>query len=348
MLGQVPLCESWRREASGLGHGWSIYDAGGLRHGSQFLRAFSRQWSIAVAASWNIVSSWRNRSVARSSDMRLFITSTASEATTGLRTCNSTSGHHRNRKAFAAATAARGSVKLREFLAGVCHWRSQSRSGSSTTTSVTIPTHAVGDMIVIMADQTVAPTAPAAGGTVPTWTTPTDKPALTTQWLAAGYAIADRDRPHVGHLDVGGADPRADPAPDIGQHARDRQQPGAGRGEQHADDDLPGVHADRREGFESRHPLRGERCGGHRGPYRRRICREQRMGTEQRATAPTSAVFTKVVTASEGTFTATPAGSNAAYRCGTLNGRTRRRTTGPPGTRRQPSPMLRPRASRAG
>jgi hypothetical protein len=40
--------------------------------------------------------------------------------------------------------------------------------------------------------------------------------------------------------------------------------------------------------------------------------------TEQPATTPTSAVFTKAITANEGAFTATPAGSNSPYRAGSV------------------------------
>lgn len=43
--------------------------------------------------------------------------------------------------------------------------------GSAAATSVTIPAHQAGDMIVVMARGTVAPTVPTAGGTVPTWVT---------------------------------------------------------------------------------------------------------------------------------------------------------------------------------
>jgi len=43
---------------------------------------------------------------------------------------------------------------------------------NSATTSVTLPTHAVGNIIVMMASSTSnLPTAPSASGTVPTWTT---------------------------------------------------------------------------------------------------------------------------------------------------------------------------------
>lgn len=46
---------------------------------------------------------------------------------------------------------------------------------SSTGQTVTIPTHSAGDLIIIyalnVANSTAIPTAPSAGGTVPTWTT---------------------------------------------------------------------------------------------------------------------------------------------------------------------------------
>jgi hypothetical protein len=42
---------------------------------------------------------------------------------------------------------------------------------SAAATSVAIPTHQVGDLIVVSARGTVAPSVPAAGGTVPAWTT---------------------------------------------------------------------------------------------------------------------------------------------------------------------------------
>ena len=62
-------------------------------------------------------------------------------------------------------------------------------SGSSATTTVTIPAHGIGDMIVIMATGTVAPTAPAAGGTVPTWSS-ISTGSNNSLGITASYAIA--------------------------------------------------------------------------------------------------------------------------------------------------------------
>lgn len=66
-------------------------------------------------------------------------------------------------------------------------------ANSSTTGSVTIPTHAIGDLIVLCAfdSQNTAPTKPSAGGTVPNWNyidntnTSAGQAALTTAWFIA-------------------------------------------------------------------------------------------------------------------------------------------------------------------
>ncbi|WP_338154550.1 hypothetical protein [Mycobacteroides chelonae] len=66
-------------------------------------------------------------------------------------------------------------------------------ANSSTTGSVTIPTHSVGDLILLCAfdSQNTAPTKPSAGGTVPNWNyidnanTSAGQGALTTAWFIA-------------------------------------------------------------------------------------------------------------------------------------------------------------------
>ncbi|OHU48907.1 hypothetical protein [Mycobacteroides chelonae] len=66
-------------------------------------------------------------------------------------------------------------------------------ANSSTTGSVTIPTHQIGDLIVLCAfdSQNTAPTKPSAGGTVPNWNyidntnTSAGQAALTTAWFIA-------------------------------------------------------------------------------------------------------------------------------------------------------------------
>ncbi|TEA06283.1 hypothetical protein [Mycobacteroides salmoniphilum] len=66
-------------------------------------------------------------------------------------------------------------------------------SNASTTGSVTIPTHQVGDLILLCAfdSQNTAPTKPSAGGTVPNWNyidntnTSAGQAALTTAWFKA-------------------------------------------------------------------------------------------------------------------------------------------------------------------
>ncbi|MEC4904563.1 hypothetical protein R2351_17915 [Mycobacteroides chelonae] len=66
-------------------------------------------------------------------------------------------------------------------------------ANASTTSSVTIPTHQVGDLIVLCAfdSQNTAPTKPSAGGTVPDWNyidntnTTAGQGAVTTAWFKA-------------------------------------------------------------------------------------------------------------------------------------------------------------------
>ncbi|WP_176112810.1 hypothetical protein [Mycobacterium sp. 96-892] len=66
-------------------------------------------------------------------------------------------------------------------------------ANSSTTGSVTIPTHQVGDLILLCAfdSQNTAPTKPSAGGTVPNWNyidntnTSAGQAAVTTAWFIA-------------------------------------------------------------------------------------------------------------------------------------------------------------------
>jgi hypothetical protein len=187
-------------------------------------------------------------------------------------------------------------------------------SGSASATTVTIPTHAVGDMIVIMARGTVAPTVPTAGGTVPTYTTIGTAGANNSVGWTVARAIATATthtsgtwtnaaqmhvlvlRASTGSISVGDA-PAAQGANNTqtiiypaltltaGQTANLAVRCGA-RGVADTEVETDG-------GFTTG------------GTFR----------TAQPASPnQTSAVFTKPITANEGSFTATPAGSNAAYR----------------------------------
>lgn len=64
-------------------------------------------------------------------------------------------------------------------------------TGSSATTTVTIPTHASGDIIIIAAVRAnnTPPTIPAAGGTVPTWNT-IHSAGANTWSMSCAYAVA--------------------------------------------------------------------------------------------------------------------------------------------------------------
>ncbi|MDB5183985.1 MAG: hypothetical protein JWO07_666 [Candidatus Saccharibacteria bacterium] len=66
-----------------------------------------------------------------------------------------------------------------------------SASTISASTTVTMPAHQVGDLLVIWAMAfTSAPTVPTAGGTVPTWTTIDAPAAIGTIYGVAVYAVA--------------------------------------------------------------------------------------------------------------------------------------------------------------
>lgn len=62
-------------------------------------------------------------------------------------------------------------------------------TASAATTSAAIPTHAVGDLILVFTRGTAVPTKPTAGGTVPNWTVAqaaaADSVALSTAWFIA-------------------------------------------------------------------------------------------------------------------------------------------------------------------
>jgi hypothetical protein len=75
---------------------------------------------------------------------------------------------------------------------------------TGSATSVALPTHAVGDIIVIYADRTstgAAPGKPSAGGTVPTWT---DITVNNTNGLRTAYAVATATNHTSGTWTTGG------------------------------------------------------------------------------------------------------------------------------------------------
>lgn len=77
------------------------------------------------------------------------------------------------------------------FLTGVKTGISYKGFSSSTTTTITLPGHSAGDMIIIFASQTsstTVPTVPSAGGTVPTWTNIYNN--TTNPSFQCSYAIA--------------------------------------------------------------------------------------------------------------------------------------------------------------
>jgi hypothetical protein len=187
-------------------------------------------------------------------------------------------------------------------------------SGSSAATTVTIPTHAVGDMIVIMARGTVAPTVPGAGGTVPTWTTIGTAGANNSIGWTVARAIAtatnhtsgtwtNAAQMHVLVLRAGTGSISLGDAPAAA---------GANNTQTIVYPALT-LTASQTANLAVRCGARGvadtevETDGGFTtgGTFR----------TAQPASPnQTSAVFTKPITANEGSFTATPAGTNAAYR----------------------------------
>ena len=190
-------------------------------------------------------------------------------------------------------------------------------SGSSATTSVTIPAHQVGDMIVIMARGTVAPTIPAAGGTVPTFTeigtggvnnsvgwrvaraiaTATNHTSGT--WTNAAQMHVLVLRASAGTLSVGNA-----PAQAGANNTQTIVYPAHTLTTGKADALV--VRCGARGVADTEVRTDGAFTTG--GTFH----------TEQPATTPTSATFSKTVTASEGSFSATPVGSNAAYRAVTF------------------------------
>lgn len=193
-------------------------------------------------------------------------------------------------------------------------------SGAAAATTVTIPAHAAGDKIVIIArGGATIPSLPTAGGTVPTFTTPTNQSGVNNSIsLRVGVADATASnhtsgtwtnatqlhvlvlRPSAGGTLAAGNSPAQGGANNVQNIVYPALTRTAGT------DDRLAIRYGARGTADTEVRTSGGFSTG--GTFR----------TELPATTPTSAVFTKTITGNEASFTAATAGTNAAYRAGSL------------------------------